>query len=109
MGSTGKIEATLEVACLVVLGKVKGILKATERIEIREGGSIEGSVITPVLVIDSGSRFNGDCQMLSLLEQRSKESKTGKVFDIPSEISKSPASSHLSLKDNNKEVERDSL
>lgn len=63
VGKSGAIEAQVEVASLIIRGIVKGTIKATERIEIREGGQLLGDVTTPVLVMDEGCVFNGSVTM----------------------------------------------
>lgn len=63
VGKSGTIDATVEVAALVVRGIVKGSIKAAERVEIREGGQLIGEVVTPVLIMEEGCLFNGACSM----------------------------------------------
>lgn len=63
VGKSGTIEAQVEVASLIVRGVVKGTIKATERIEIREGGQLLGDVTTPILIMDEGCVFNGSVTM----------------------------------------------
>lgn len=66
VGRQGVVEAKLlEVATLVVLGTVKGSVKASEGIELLKGGRIEGQVITPRLLVEEGAFFDGTCQMPS--------------------------------------------
>jgi cytoskeletal protein CcmA (bactofilin family) len=63
VGPTGQIDAKVEVACLVIMGSVKGNVKASERIELLAGGQLEGEISTQVFVIESGARFTGGCSM----------------------------------------------
>lgn len=63
VGRTGDIEAEVEVATLIVIGKVRGNVRATERVEILAGGEVQGSVTTPVLLVEEGSVLNGTCTM----------------------------------------------
>jgi cytoskeletal protein CcmA (bactofilin family) len=63
VGRKGSIDAQIEVSALIVLGHVKGYIKATERVDILAGGYVEGSIETPCLVVESGSTLNGDCKM----------------------------------------------
>ena len=65
VGPTGQIDARVEAASLVILGSVKGDVKATERIELLRGGQLEGHISTPVFTIESTARFNGTCDMSS--------------------------------------------
>ena len=63
VGKSGVIDAQVEVATLIVKGVVKGHIKASERIEIREGGQLLGDIVTPTLMIEEGCIFNGGCSM----------------------------------------------
>jgi cytoskeletal protein CcmA (bactofilin family) len=63
VGKSGVIDAQVEVATLIVKGIVKGHIKASERIEIREGGQLLGDIVTPALMIEEGCIFNGGCSM----------------------------------------------
>jgi cytoskeletal protein CcmA (bactofilin family) len=65
VGKSGIIDAQVEVATLIIRGTVKGTIKATERIEIRDGGQLIGDIITPSLIMDDGCIFNGTCHMTS--------------------------------------------
>jgi cytoskeletal protein CcmA (bactofilin family) len=63
VGESGIIEAQVEAASLIILGKVKGTVKVTERIELHAGGVLEGDIQAPTLVIHNGAQFNGNCSM----------------------------------------------
>lgn len=65
VGPTGQIDARVEAASLVILGSVKGDVKATERIELLRGGQLEGHISTPIFTIENSARFNGTCEMAS--------------------------------------------
>jgi cytoskeletal protein CcmA (bactofilin family) len=63
VGKSGFIDASIDVSVLVVVGKVKGQIKASERVEIIGGGSVEGTVESPRFVVEEGSTFNGQVRM----------------------------------------------
>jgi len=63
VGPQGWINAQIEVAALIVMGTVKGNVKATERVELFPGGKLDGDVSTPAFVMSDGSVFNGGCKM----------------------------------------------
>lgn len=63
VGKTGQIDATVDVASLIVYGAVRGKIRATEKIEIYEGGSVEGEIKTPSLKVESGAILGGECDM----------------------------------------------
>jgi len=61
--SQGDIEAEIEALQISIAGKVKGKVRATERLEIKENGILLGDVETPTLVVDPGAYFSGHCDM----------------------------------------------
>jgi len=72
IGETGEVEADIEVISIAVNGRVKGSIKAKDKIEIFSKGRVIGSVTAPKLTIEDGAFFQGSCQM----EMKSLESKT---------------------------------
>ncbi|MBN2346251.1 MAG: polymer-forming cytoskeletal protein [Candidatus Aminicenantes bacterium] len=76
IGETGEVEADIEVVSIAVNGRVKGSLKAKEKIEIFSKGRIIGSLAAPKLLIEDGAFFQGSCQMeMKSLESKNRESE----------------------------------
>ena len=65
VGETGEIDADISVQSLIVLGTVKGNIKASERVELSSGARFDGQLQTSVLVVAEGAAFNGQCQVNS--------------------------------------------
>src|SRR5882672_12037845 len=63
VGSNGRITAQVTAKSIVVLGHVTGNLTATERVDIRENGSVEGDIVAPRVAIADGSHFHGSIDM----------------------------------------------
>jgi cytoskeletal protein CcmA (bactofilin family) len=63
VGPGGKIKAEVSAKAVVVLGQVDGNITASERIEIREEGSVEGDVSAPVVGMAEGAHFRGSIDM----------------------------------------------
>ena len=64
IGPGGSVDATVEVASLIVCGgSVKGTVQVSERVELYSGAKLDASVTTPVFVVEKGCRFNGECKM----------------------------------------------
>src|SRR6266705_4086885 len=63
VGSNGHIKAQVTAKVIVVLGHVTGNLTATERVDIKENGSVEGDIIAPRVAIADGSHFRGSIDM----------------------------------------------
>ena len=63
VGESGRVQAQLFARSVVVLGHVTGNVTATERVEIRESGVVEGDVHAPRLVVADGAVLNGRIEM----------------------------------------------
>ena len=63
VGSNGRIKAQVSAKSIIVLGRVTGNLTATEKVEIREQGSVEGDIVAPRVAIADGSHFRGSIDM----------------------------------------------
>lgn len=63
IGAHGQIEAELFAKSVVVMGKVNGNITASEKIEIRENGSVDGDVAAPRVAIAEGAHFRGSIDM----------------------------------------------
>ncbi len=63
IGSGAKIDAQMEAGVLVIMGEVKGAVRALKRVELLAGGMVTGDIETRELVIEQGSFFNGSCKM----------------------------------------------
>jgi len=76
IGETGEIEADIDVVSIAINGRVKGSIKAKERIEIFSKGRVIGSVASPKLIIEDGAFFQGSCQMeMKALDSKSRDSE----------------------------------
>lgn len=68
----GEVEAGIAVKSVTVMGKVKGAIQASERLEIRERGVILGDITTPVLLVEPGGYFDGQCHMPASVGEAAK-------------------------------------
>ncbi len=59
VGRNGTVSANITAREVVVMGKVKGNLTASDRVEIRNEGSLIGDVIAQRIVIEDGAYFKG--------------------------------------------------
>jgi len=65
LGETAIIQGKLGVDTLVLNGRVEGEVNAKERVEIHSKGKIFGTITAPILVIQDGGIFEGNCKMVS--------------------------------------------
>ena len=63
IGPNGKIKAELFAKSVVVLGEVIGNVSASEKVDIRENGSVEGDITSPRVAIAEGAHFRGAVDM----------------------------------------------
>lgn len=76
IGESGEVEADIEVISIAVNGRMKGSIKAKEKIEIFAKGRVIGSVTAPKLIIEDGAFFQGSCQMeMKALDSKARESE----------------------------------
>jgi cytoskeletal protein CcmA (bactofilin family) len=63
IGESGKIEGQIDVGTCILHGSINGDLQARSKVEIHKTGRLHGDVITPALVVEEGSIFNGAIKM----------------------------------------------
>ena len=64
VGRNGVVNASVTAREIVVLGKVKGNLTASDRVDIRSDGSLTGDVIAARISIEDGAYFKGGIDIL---------------------------------------------
>lgn len=63
IGEKAHIVAELSVGTIITLGKIEGNISASKKIEIRAKSRLIGNIKTPVLFIEEGASFEGQCEM----------------------------------------------
>ena len=63
IGSNGKIRAEVFAKQVIVLGEVVGNVSATEKVDIRDNGSVDGDIVSPRVAIAEGAHFRGSVDM----------------------------------------------
>jgi len=63
IGPNGKIKAQVFAKAVIVLGEVHGNVTATEKVDIRDNGSVEGDLVSPRIAIAEGAHFKGSVDM----------------------------------------------
>ncbi|MGA2106165.1 MAG: polymer-forming cytoskeletal protein, partial [Syntrophorhabdales bacterium] len=61
VGPTAKINATIVTKRLVSHGEIQGEVTAREQVVLKETAVQTGEIITPSIVMEHGSIFNGSC------------------------------------------------
>jgi cytoskeletal protein CcmA (bactofilin family) len=63
IGPNGRIKAAVFAKAVIVLGEVNGNIAASEKVDIRDGGSVDGDVVSPKVAIAEGAHFRGSVDM----------------------------------------------
>lgn len=63
IGPNGKIKAEIFAKSVVVLGEVTGNVTASEKVDIRDNGSVDGDIASPRVAIAEGAHFRGSVDM----------------------------------------------
>jgi cytoskeletal protein CcmA (bactofilin family) len=63
IGANGNIRATVFAKSVIVLGTVTGDIMASDKVDIRDGGAVEGNLVSPRVAIAEGARFRGSVDM----------------------------------------------
>src|SRR5499427_8895206 len=63
IGPNGKIKASIFAKSVIVLGEVTGNVTASDKVDIRDNGSVDGDLIAPRVAIAEGAHFRGSVDM----------------------------------------------
>ena len=76
IGPNGKIKAQVFAKAVIVLGEVNGNVTATEKVDIRDGGSVDGDIVSPRVAIAEGAHFRGSVDMQRKGGQQQAQAQT---------------------------------
>ena len=84
VGRNGVVSANINAREIVVLGKVRGNLTASDRVDIRSDGSLTGDVIAARISIEDGAFFKGGIDIRKGGQpQHSSRRPTAKTRPLP--------------------------
>lgn len=63
IGANGRIKAQVFAKAVIVLGEVTGNVTASEKVDIRDNGSVDGDIVSPRVAIAEGAHFRGSVDM----------------------------------------------
>jgi cytoskeletal protein CcmA (bactofilin family) len=91
IGPNARIKAQVFAKSVVVLGKVNGNVSATEKIDIREHGSVEGDIVAPRVAIADGAYFRGSIDMQRSGKPAEARKDEAKPATVPAQTQGTPA------------------
>ena len=63
IGANARIKAQVFAKSVIILGEVTGNVTASEKVDIRDNGSVDGDIISPRVAIAEGAHFRGSIDM----------------------------------------------
>lgn len=78
VGRNGVVSANINAREIVVLGKVRGNLTASDRVDIRSDGSLTGDVVAARISIEDGAYFKGGIDIRKSGQKTNGEEVKGK-------------------------------
>jgi len=89
VGEGARVEGGIKGKQVTVSGEIIGNIEALERLEITSQGILQGDIKTPDLVIQSGAKLTGKCEMptgeLEVSEEVESEGEKNKEESEPDE------------------------
>jgi cytoskeletal protein CcmA (bactofilin family) len=83
VGRNGQVNANINAREVVVLGKVRGNLNASDRVDIRNEGSLTGDVVAQRISIEDGAFFKGGIDIRKPGQTNAKEGKEPVSIETP--------------------------
>jgi len=72
-GEAAIMKSEIHVSHIIISGEVRGNIIADKRIEIHAPGKVYGNIQAPVVVIDEGVIFEGNCRMQKIEAEKEKK------------------------------------
>src|SRR5437879_9799658 len=87
IGPNGKIKAQVFAKAVIVLGEVTGNVTASDKVDIRDNGSVDGDIVSPRVAIAEGAHFRGSVDM----QRKAVPAQPAKAEAKPAPQSQPPA------------------
>lgn len=85
VGRNGVVNANIAAREIVVLGKVRGNLSASDRVDIRTEGSLTGDVVAQRISIEDGAFFKGGIDIRKPGQNADSRKTNGEAKETPAE------------------------
>jgi cytoskeletal protein CcmA (bactofilin family) len=89
IGPNGKVDAEANVRKILINGEFRGIIQASDRVEIHKEGKVFGDIYSPCLIIEAGGIFEGRCNMIDAI--KSADLGVGNMTQNPDSSSATPS------------------
>lgn len=76
IGQGAEVHAEIDVSVVIVSGNVVGNVTARNRVELHAPARLIGNIVSPVLTVEEGVFFEGNCRMDVSSYQKTQETRT---------------------------------
>ena len=83
IGPNGRIKAQVFAKSVIVLGEVTGNVTASEKVDLRDNGSVDGDIAAPRVAIAEGAHFRGSIDMQRAAAKPGETPKPGDAASKP--------------------------
>ena len=83
IGPNGRIKAQVFAKSVVILGEVTGNVTASEKVDLRDNGSVDGDIAAPRVAIAEGAHFRGSIDMQRAAAKPGETPKAGEAAGKP--------------------------
>jgi cytoskeletal protein CcmA (bactofilin family) len=94
IGRNGVVSANICAREVVVIGKVKGNMTASDRVDIRNEGSLTGDVIAARISIEDGAYFKGGIDIQKPVQKANGSERTTKVDPVTAPAETATTAAH---------------
>jgi cytoskeletal protein CcmA (bactofilin family) len=93
IGPNGKIKAQVFAKSVIILGEVTGNVTASEKVDLRDNGAVDGDIAAPRVAIAEGAHFRGsiDMQRAGAGKADGKPTAPGAAAGTPAQPATPPA------------------
>ena len=91
IGPNGRVKAQIFAKAVIILGEVTGNVTATEKVDIRDNGSVDGDIASPRVAIAEGAHFRGSIDMQKAGAKPGEKPETKPAGASTSQATQSPA------------------
>jgi cytoskeletal protein CcmA (bactofilin family) len=90
IGPNGRIKAQVFAKSVIVLGEVVGNVTASEKVDIRDKGSVDGDIVSPRMAIAEGAHFRGSVDMQRQGAPASSQPSKPVAASVPQPVAAQP-------------------
>jgi cytoskeletal protein CcmA (bactofilin family) len=91
IGPNGRIKAQVFAKSVIVLGEVTGNVTASDKVDIRDNGSVDGDIVSPRVAIAEGAHFRVSVDMQRKGASAGQQAKPAQPQAVPPSPQPQPA------------------